>query len=86
MFFSTSNVGGRHWSPTLSARSNQDLQRDFEESAIQQITDFLTRRTAGSDPNTQRTTNTNKAQQHSSIWNHHITPIGKIISMNDDFG
>ncbi|XP_063927415.1 SANT and BTB domain regulator of class switch recombination [Zophobas morio] len=37
---------GRLWQHNLSARSNQDIQRAYEENAIKEITTMLNRRTA----------------------------------------
>lgn len=31
------------WQQNLSARSNQDIQRSYEEKTIREITEFLTR-------------------------------------------
>ncbi|XP_034483574.1 uncharacterized protein KIAA1841 homolog [Drosophila innubila] len=43
-------VSGRFWSGELSARSNQDHQRDFEEKIMKQVTSYVTKKT-GSDQN-----------------------------------
>lgn len=36
---------GRYWSGDISARSNQDNQREFEERAMKQIVGILSRKT-----------------------------------------
>ncbi|XP_030385717.1 uncharacterized protein KIAA1841 homolog isoform X2 [Scaptodrosophila lebanonensis] len=41
-------VSGRYWSGELSARSNQDHQRDFEEKIMKQVVSYVTKKT-GSD-------------------------------------
>ncbi|XP_017840657.2 uncharacterized protein KIAA1841 homolog [Drosophila busckii] len=41
-------VSGRFWSGELSARSNQDHQRDFEEKIMKQVATYVTKKT-GSD-------------------------------------
>lgn len=41
---------GRHWSSDMSARSNQDNQREFEERAMRQVITMVGKRT-GSDTN-----------------------------------
>ncbi|KAH8302794.1 hypothetical protein KR044_010762 [Drosophila immigrans] len=43
-------VSGRFWSGELSARSNQDHQRDFEEKIMKQVASYVTKKT-GSDQN-----------------------------------
>lgn len=43
-------VAGRHWSGDISARSNQDNQREFEERAMKQVIALVGKRT-GSDIN-----------------------------------
>lgn len=45
-------VSGRHWAGDLSARSNQDNQREFEERAMKQVIALVGKKT-GSDPNMQ---------------------------------
>lgn len=42
--------GGRQWAATLSARSNQDQQRQYEERAARQMRSLLARRAAVSQP------------------------------------
>ena len=43
-------IYGRHWSGEMSARSNQDNQREFEERAMKQIIAMVGKKT-GSDAN-----------------------------------
>lgn len=43
-------LSGRHWSSDVSARSNQDHQREFEERAMRQVVAMVGKRT-GSDTN-----------------------------------
>lgn len=43
---------GRYWSGEISARSNQDNQREFEERAMKHIIAMVSRKT-GSEMNTQ---------------------------------
>ncbi|XP_001984205.2 uncharacterized protein KIAA1841 homolog [Drosophila grimshawi] len=38
-------VSGRFWSGELSARSNQDHQRDFEEKIMKQVVSYVTKKT-----------------------------------------
>ncbi|EDV39140.1 uncharacterized protein Dana_GF24648 [Drosophila ananassae] len=38
-------VSGRFWSGELSARSNQDHQRDFEEKIMKQVASYVTKKT-----------------------------------------
>lgn len=38
---------GRHWAGDMSARSNQDNQREFEERAMKQIISMVGKRTGG---------------------------------------
>lgn len=59
----------RLWQCNLSARSNQDLQRAYEESVLKQIQKVLTRRSAISIETIPKS---NKA------WPRHITPPGGI--------
>ncbi|XP_017080712.1 uncharacterized protein KIAA1841 homolog [Drosophila eugracilis] len=39
------DVSGRFWSGELSARSNQDHQRDFEEKIMKQVANYVTKKT-----------------------------------------
>ncbi|KAH8379512.1 hypothetical protein KR009_005380 [Drosophila setifemur] len=39
------DVSGRFWSGELSARSNQDHQRDFEEKIMKQVASYVTKKT-----------------------------------------
>ncbi|XP_017109538.2 SANT and BTB domain regulator of class switch recombination [Drosophila bipectinata] len=39
------DVSGRFWSGELSARSNQDHQRDFEEKIMKQVATYVTKKT-----------------------------------------
>lgn len=48
MHFRTVKLTGRHWSGDISARSNQDNQREFEERAMKQVIAIVGKRT-GSD-------------------------------------
>ena len=45
-------ISGRHWSGDISARSNQDNQREFEERTIKQVIAMVGKKT-GSDMNMQ---------------------------------
>jgi len=42
---SPTDVSGRFWSGELSARSNQDHQRDFEEKIMKQVANYVTKKT-----------------------------------------
>lgn len=44
--------GGRQWAAALSARSNQDQQRQYEERASRQMRSLLARRAAVCQPKT----------------------------------
>lgn len=44
---------GRYWSDDISARSNQDNQREFEERAMKQVIAMVNRKT-GAEINTQQ--------------------------------
>lgn len=51
-FYRKTKVAGRHWSGDISARSNQDNQREFEERAMKQVIAMVGKKT-GSDMNIQ---------------------------------
>ncbi|XP_002007999.3 uncharacterized protein KIAA1841 homolog [Drosophila mojavensis] len=48
-------VSGRFWSGELSARSNQDHQRDFEEKIMKQVASYVSKKT-GPDQNSAHST------------------------------
>lgn len=61
------------WQNNLSARSNQDIQRAYEENVVKQMTHILSRRTRSSSPENAMRSNVQKP------WSRHITPPGNII-------
>ncbi|XP_067015408.1 SANT and BTB domain regulator of class switch recombination [Anabrus simplex] len=67
----------RQWLSRLSIRSNQDNQREFEEQAMRQMVQLLTRRTCGDSAALfNRSSKVHHPYYQHSIWNNHITPIG----------
>ncbi|RZC32253.1 hypothetical protein BDFB_000698, partial [Asbolus verrucosus] len=60
---------GRLWQHNLSARSNQDIQRAYEENAVKEITAMLNRRTA---------TISEGAQKNAKGFSRNVTPPGGI--------
>jgi IS30 family transposase len=58
---------GRLWQHNLSARSNQDIQRAYEETAVKEITAMLNRRT---------TTISEGVQRNTKHFSRNVTPIG----------
>lgn len=62
----------RLWQHNLSARSNQDIQRAFEENAVKEITAMLNRKTASIAEGSTK-----------GKFSRNVTPIGKkIINKN----
>lgn len=61
---------GRLWQNNLSARSNQDLQRSYEEASLKQIAALLGRRTHII------TSSESQARFATKTWPRHVTPPG----------
>ncbi|KDR11511.1 uncharacterized protein KIAA1841 homolog isoform X1 [Zootermopsis nevadensis] len=70
------------WDPKMSVRSNQDIQREYEEYAARKMATFLARRTCEDSSNLYTRMHSHSHGHHGyhghSIWNSHIIPQGGI--------
>lgn len=62
---------GRLWQHNLSARSNQDIQRNYEANAMKKIVAILNRRTTAMTEGFQKTVK----------YPHNVTPLGNFLAL-----